>query len=359
MAKSGVIYGDTNTFKTTAIAHLSRYIAKTTGKCTLLFSADGGGWTPCDEEVAAGMIRPFRVDTATIPLPMLRKVSQGYWPENPEEPDVSMMNFVRVNWDEVGAIAIEGFTSIGTMLMRHAADRNLKTGEEGTTPFSQPIRVDGQIKNETFAGNSRGHYNFVQNQLYGLTMNFISWPVRYVLFTGHEQKTRDDGGSTIYGIAAPGKAITPLIPTWVGDCIHAQDYSVPRKVKVPPPGKMAKDCKPEEMQDTEVVDTICRYFYKKHPDPVTGIMFPAKPRVAHRFVREVERLLPGGFFEPTPEHGFDLYLETLDELVAQGRVKEDDTLRSWREKMDVKLGRISAPTKLEVARITIPKEDAR
>jgi hypothetical protein len=356
VAKSGVIYGDTGTFKTTAIAHLARYVADKTGKCTLLLSADGGGWTPCDEEVEAGMIRPFRVDTATIPLPMLRKVSQGYWPENPEEPDVSLINFVPVNWNDVGAVAIEGFTSIGTMLMRHAADKNLKTGEQGTSPFSQPIRVNGVIQSETFAGNSQGHYNFVQNQLYGLTMNFISWPVVYALFTGHEAKTEDKKGSTVYGVAVPGKAITPLIPTWVGDCIHAQNYSVVRKVRVAPPGKVVSQCKPEELVETEVIDPFCRYYYKKHPDPDTGIMFPAKPRVAHRFVREIEKAMPGGFFEPTPEHGFDLYLKVLDDLVAQGKLKEDSTLQSWRAKMDAKLGRTTAPTKLEVARITIPKE---
>lgn len=343
MARSGVIYGPTGTFKTTAIAHMARYLAGRTGKSTLLLSADGGGWDPCTEEVAAGMIRPFRIDPMTIPLPMLRKISQGYWPENPEEPDVSQVNFKRIDWSGVGGVAIEGFTSIGLMLMRHAADKNLKTGEEGTTPFNQPIRVDGEIVQERFAGNSRGHYNFVQNQLYGMTMNFTSWPVEYVLFTGHEKRTEDEDRTTIYGVAVPGKAITPLIPTWVGDCIHAQDYSLTRQIKVPPPGRIVSQCKPEELIESEVVDTHCRYYFKKHPDPVTGIMFPAKPRVPHRYVRYIEEQFPGGYFEPTTEHGFDLYLGVIADMVAKGVVKEDDTLKSWRERMDQKLGRTPAP----------------
>src|ERR1700678_1774529 len=62
MARSGCLYGSTGTYKTTAIAHFSRYIAETTGKATLLLSADGGGWTPCDEEIAVEMIRPYRLD---------------------------------------------------------------------------------------------------------------------------------------------------------------------------------------------------------------------------------------------------------------------------------------------------------
>lgn len=339
MARSGVIYGSTGTYKTTAIAHLARYIADTTGKRTLLFSADGGGWEPCAEEVAAGMILPYRCDTSTIPLPIVRKISQGYWPVNPEEPDISRVNFVPVNWDDVGAVAVEGFTSLGDMLMRHVADKNIKTGEEGTSKFLQPIRVNGEITQEVFAGNSKGHYNFVQRQLHGMTLNFTSLPAKYVLFTGHEKRAEDDDRSTIYGVSVPGKAITPLIPTWVGDCIHAQDYAVPRKVKVPPPGRTMAECKPADLVEAEVIDTVCRYYFKKHPDPVTHIMFPAKPRVAHRFVSDIERYFPGGFFEPTPEHGFDLYLKALDDLVAKGRITEDDSLKSWREKLDAKLGR--------------------
>jgi hypothetical protein len=338
MARSGVIYGDTNTYKTTAGAHLARYIFDLTGKATVLLSADGGGWSPCQKEVDAGMIRPFRVDTATIPLPMLRKVSQGYWPVNPTEKDVSKIDFRPINWDEVGGAIVEGFTSIGTMLMRHAADRNLKTGEEGTTPFSQPIMVNGEIKMETFAGSSRGHYNFVQNQEYGLTMNFISWPVEYVLFTGHEKKTEDGDRNTVYGIAAPGKAITALIPTWVGDCIHAQDYQVKRVIKAP-----KIDGKPGEMVEEDSVDTFCRYYFKKHPDPSTGIMYPAKPRVAHSAVAALDREFPGGFFVPTTEHGFDLYLKALDRLAAS-EGEDDDTLKRWRAKMDAKLGRTAATT---------------
>ena len=204
-------------------------------------------------------------------------------------------------------------------------------------PFSQPIRVNGEIINETFSGNTQGHYNFVQNQLYGLTMNFISWPVRYVLFTGHEKKTEDSDRSTIYGIAVPGKAITPLIPTWVGDCIHAQDYQVRRTVKSP-----AVNGKPGETADEEIVDTYCRYYFKKHPDPSTGIMYPAKPRVAHSAVAALEKAYPGGFFVPTTERGFDDYLRTIDRLAAADG--DDDAIKKWRARVDAKLGRTAATT---------------
>jgi hypothetical protein len=344
MARSGLLYGDTGTFKTTAIAHMARYVAEKTGKCTLLFSADGGGWGPCQEEIEAGMIRPYRCDTAVIPLPILRKVSQGYWPTNPEETDISRVDFRMADWSQIGGIAVEGVTSIGTMLMRHVADKNLKTGEEATSPFRMPIMVDGTIREETFAGNSRGHYGFVQNQLYGLIMNFGSLPVEYFLLTGHDKKTEDGDRQTVGGVAAPGKAISALIPTWIGDCIHAQDYQVERTVNLAKVGG-----KQGETEVVTTLDTVCRYYFKKHRDPGTGIVYPAKPRVTHGAVGKLDKLYPDGFFVPTPDHGFDDYLRNLDKLAAESA--GSDSLKGWRERADLKLGRHAAvATKLEVVK---------
>lgn len=336
MARSGVIYGATGTFKTTAIAHFARWIAETTGKATLLFSSDGGGWESCQEEVLAGMIRPYRCDSATIPLPVIRRVSQGYWPANPEEPDISQVDFLPVNWNDIGGMAVEGLTSIGTMLMRYCADKNLKTGQEGTSSFMQPIRVGGQIVSEQFAQNSKAHYGFVQNQLYSLINNFTSLPVSYVLFTAHEKKYAEDGELQC-GISVPGKAITPLIPTWVGDCIHAQDYAVPSVVKVADPTKEGG------YAEESTVRIRCRYYFVKHPDPATGAIFDAKPRVTHSKALALEKEFPGGFFVPTTESGFDGYLRVVDRLAQDAAGA--DSLKDWRSRMDAKLGRAKGAAK--------------
>lgn len=334
MARSGCIFGPTGSFKTTAIAHFSHWVAETTGKATLLLSADGGGWNACDEEVLAGMIRPYRVDAQTIPLPIIRKVSQGYWPENPTEPDISCVNFVPVDWNEIGGIAVEGITSIGSMLMRYYADKNIKSGEEATSRFAQPIKVNGEVVYEWFGQNSKGHYGGVQNQLYSMIMNFISLPVSYVLFTAHEKRYTEDGELQV-GIATPGKAITPLVPTWLGDCIHAQDFRHTEKVKV-------RNEKGEQV-DEEMVRIKCRYYFTKHVDPATGAIFDSKPRVTHSKALELERRFPGGFFVPTPDAGFDHYLRVVDELAKDAA--QSDKLKAWREKMDAKrMGRAAGAT---------------
>src|ERR1035441_1679943 len=82
MARSGCIYGSTGSRKTSQVKWFARYIADTTGKATLLLSMDGGGWSPCQPEVDAGMIVPFFCDPSFVPLPTLRRISQGYWPKD-------------------------------------------------------------------------------------------------------------------------------------------------------------------------------------------------------------------------------------------------------------------------------------
>jgi len=336
MARSGVIYGPTGSRKTTAVKHFSHYIAETTGKATLLFSADGGGWAPCDPEVEVGMIRPYRCESATLPLVIMRKISQGYWPIDSQETAPEKINLSMSNWDEIGGIAVEGWSSMSQMLMRYASDKGLKFGDkEYTGLFTLPITVDSNVVYEKFGPSTQNHYGFVQNQLYGLTMNFISLPVRYVLFTAHESKAEDDDRTTIYGPSIAGKKATAVAPSWVGDCLHAQDFAVKRQIKVPNPAG-------GDPLETEIVDTVVRMYYKKHPDPATGIMFPAKPRVTPEKIRELEKAYPYGYFEPTTEHGFDDYLRLCDRLSADQA--KSDTLKDWRAKADVKLGRGPRPT---------------
>lgn len=330
MARTGIIYGPTGSFKSTACKHFSHYIYETTGKPTLLLSMDGGGWGPMEPEIQASLIRPYRI-TAQVPLPVLRKISQGYWPTDPEEADVTKTNFTRMDWSHCGGIIVEGLTSISQGIMRTLADNNLKTGEEATSPFAQRIIVDGQITSESFAGNSRGHYGFVQNAIYSMVMNFAGLPCRYVLFTALESRTEEDDRSTVYGPQIAGKKATNNAPSWVGDCIHNQDYSVARTVQM-------KDPTTGKMVDSVTHETHVRSYFMKHPDPSTGIMFPAKPRVTPEQLPALMKAYPGGYYEATPEIGFNQYLHLVDSLSKS----QADKVNEWRAKIDQKREQLKA-----------------
>lgn len=337
MARSTCIYAITGSFKTTQVKLLAHYIADKLGKSTAVLSTDGGGWDPLEPEIQAGMIRPYRVETATIPLSILRNISKGYWPADPNETRPEKINLVPMNYDEIGAVAVEGWTSISQVVMRYLPDAGISVGGEDRNKlggFSQEMYVDGQLKKTEMRSSTRGDYGFVQNFLYGLVMNFNSLPVQEVLYTALEAKTEDDDRSTTFGPAIAGKKATAQCGSWVGNLIHGQDYSIPRKVKVPDPHK------PGEFLDQDLVDVIVRFYFKKHPDPVTGIMFPAKPRVTPEKMVELDKRFPGGYFQPTADgqRGFDAYLRTLDELA----VGQADSLKGWRDQADAKLGRTRA-----------------
>lgn len=330
MARSGVVYGSSGSRKTAQVKMFSHYIAQTTGKATLLLSLDGGGWDPCQPEVAAKMVLPYRCETATLPLSILRNISRGYWPEDPEQIEPSRINLKPIDWSTIGGIAVEGWTSISQVVMRYLPDSGVSVGGEDRNKlggFFQEMYVDGRLQRTDLRSNTRGDFGFAQNYLYGLVMNFNSLPCRYVLYTALEAKTEDDDRSTTFGPAISGKKATSQCGAWVGDMIHAQDYAVPRSSDVPDPSK------PGEKTTETVFDMTVRMYFRKHLDPSTGIPFPAKARVAPEKMKELEKEFPGGYFEPTPEWGIDRYLAAIDKL-HEGQA---DSLKGWRERVDNKL----------------------
>jgi hypothetical protein len=332
VAKSGVIYGATGTRKTSQVKWFAHYIAEKTGKATFLISLDGGGWEPCDPEVQAGMILPYRPEMTQLPMIILRKLSQGYWPKDLKETVPEKINLVPINWDVVGGVAIEGWSSISQAMMRYLPDRGLNVGGEDRSKlggFRQEMYVEGQLTREDFRSNTRGDYGFVQNHLYGLVMNWNALPCHYVLYTALESKGEDDDRTTVYGPDIAGKKAISKSGAWVGDQIHAQDYATPKIVKVPHP------VDPNVLVDQTIADVTVRFHFKKHPDPVSGILFDAKPRVTPEQSAKLDQRFPGGYFEPKLDgkDSFADYLRELDKLSSE----QADTLKDWRQRADRKL----------------------
>jgi hypothetical protein len=338
VARSGCIYGPTGSFKTTQVKWFARYIADVTSKATLLLSVDGGGWGSCQPEIDAGMIIPYRAESNVLPLPILRKISQGFWPRDTSVTEPAEIDLIPVDWDMIGGIAVEGWTSIGGCVMRYLPDKGINVGGEDRSKlsFRIPLHVGGVVVNEAFGSNTRGDYGFVQNLINGLVMNWNALPCHYVLYTALESKTEDDDRSTTFGPAIPGKKGTRDCGAWIGDLIHAQDYPKVETVKVPDP------LKPNAMMDQEITSVVCRYYFVKHPDPATGIPFPAKPRITPEKVKALMQRFPGGYFEPNPDddkNSFADYLRTVDSLNAAQAASGDAGLTKWRQMMDKKLGR--------------------
>jgi len=359
MARSLCIFGSTGSRKTTQIKWLSRYIAEVTGKATLLLSLSGGGWAPCDPEIAAGMISAYRCDAAVTPLFVLRKISQGYWPLYPDKINEALLaiqsgdqspttmheaSLTRIDFSQFGGLAVEDWTAISGLIMRFLPDKGINVGGENrfsiaksgvSSSFGQVGVVDGNLVSESFGSNIWADYNYTKNTLSGLVTSFNSLPFHTVLYTAMEGKTTEDGeklSKPIYSPEIAGKKAPAECGSWVGDLIHAQDYPLPVVVKVPNPSG-------EGEIDQTIMRTTVRFFYTKHPDPDTGIMFPAKPRCAPERIAELDRIFPGGYFEPEwgATWGIDRYIREVEKLTESAA--QDESLKGWRERMDAKLGR--------------------
>jgi hypothetical protein len=98
--------------------------------------------------------------------------------------------------------------------------------------------------------------------------------------------------------------------------------------------------KPRQRQATRA-----RAWFVRHPDPVTGMIFPAKPRVAPTMMPKLLEKFPGGYFEPTPTSGIDEYLIAVESLAQEASTKTDE----WKKKVDLareaaaKVGGTDAP----------------
>lgn len=360
MARSLCIYGPTGSRKTTQVKWFSRYIYEVTGKATLLYSLAGGGWSPmCDPEIKAGIILPYRGDASVTPLLVMRRISQGYWPAYPEEcneylrrvgdkdlSDDTMQraSLMPMDFTKVGGIAVEDWTSMGSVMMRYLSDQNISVGGENrnqiyksgaSASFESWAVVAGQPTMERFGSTILPDFNFVQNTLAGLVTNFNSLNVHTVMYTAMEGKSTEEGDKNrapVYGPAIEGKKATAICGGWVGDLIHAQEFSLPKTEK-----RLGKEG--TEVEETVIYDTV-RFYFRKHPDPDNGILCPAKPRCAPEKIKELEAKWRGGYFEPEwgAEWGVNVYLETMDRLADDAA--KSDSFTKWREKADRMLGRV-------------------
>lgn len=298
-----MVYGETGTFKTSNVGRFARYIYEKTGKPTRLVSADGGGWMPVQAEIDAGIIDALRIVEAEQPLPLLRKLGQGYWPVDGKLQLSSL--------DTVGAYAVEGLTSIPMLLLRHLVKTGRKVSEEVIGKFEEQIEVDGKKVSEFFSAPSRSHYGFIQNFTLDMLASFRALPVERVLFTAHEGKGSDDiTNQMVYGPATVGKAITDRIPSEVGDLLHF--YAVPVSAGA---GKSKLEV---------------RCYLDKHPDTQTQIIWPAKTRLQPEQLGEFSKKWPEKCFPLTLDQGIEAYLQFQDD----SRLNTGATTADWKASID-------------------------
>jgi hypothetical protein len=305
-ASSSISYGSSGTGKTTEIGRLARYVHRTTGKKTRLISADGGGWDTIQDVIDEGLIEAYQVGSLTSPVETMRKFSRGDWP-TASGSGTAVMKPTDWSKENIGAYAIEGLTSVGDAVMKALRLKGAKIGESPNYAFTEG--------SETFYGSNMSYYGFIQDVLYEFVNNFGQLPVQYVMWTALESKGEDDQRVATYGPSIAGKKAIAKCIAWFGDCLHHDSVTVEKKDAK---GNVEKD---SETGAKILVDKI-RVYFTRHPDPQTGIVYPAKVRVPAAKLPELlkDPRFARGFYEPSLTGGLDWLLE-VEERLRKGKTE--------------------------------------
>jgi hypothetical protein len=326
-----VIYGPTGSRKTSQIRAFAKYIYEKTGKKTRLISMDGGGWGTAQDYIDAGIIEPWRLVEEANPRVAILKASRGAWPESMDKGFRSSSKLIeslpekrKEAMKEVGAYAVEGWASIASVTMRYDISKG-RGGAEGTVARWEERLNEGDASEtpEIFGAPSRSSYGITQSFLLDIIRNFSGLPLERVLYTSLEGKGVDKmDGVTNYGPATVGGAITALIPAFVGDCLHFEDF------------KEEEGVDPKNPKQKLIKEGV-RAWFTKHPDAQTGVMWPAKSRIIPEQIGEFrKRLGPSGYFVlgDNAEPDLGTYLRLQDEMLGKGV----DKALAWKKMIDEK-----------------------
>lgn len=273
-----LVVGDSGSGKSSLLATLAEWVWANHKKVTLLYSTDGGGVpATMDALIRAGIVRYWKLQTRGEAFESCSKACQGYWPTeftNPlageTPPNVSLIPSIsstftlccdkcgtvldeqhnrkafgqlylcacenRVTlqnaavtettevasfFKDVGAVMIDGITSMNDWIMGDMSDKSARGVLKGETSALGGKIVSGDM---IFGGSNRSHYGFAQirsrqwlqdaNNIQGLVIGAVS--------TARVQRATDTNSNVrVYGPQIAGQAKTADVPAWVGNCLGA------------------------------------------------------------------------------------------------------------------------------------------
>lgn len=279
-----LLYGATDTYKTSQIGLAAEYIFKSTGKVTRLVTADSG-IKPVRNQIKSGVIQVINLKECAFPLSSLVKISRGMWPTEIDfetgsfnEKTLQVDKHLGVNEDgAVGAYAIEGLYMIGQLMYGDLIRKQRATGE--------PLQAEFVEEGVQFADGSRGTYKFVQTWTMGYLKEFFGLGTRYkfsnIIVTSHEGKGKDPfTGVAILGPMVIGQSATGKMAQEFEHTLHHDTYEYAEG----PTGK-------------QVRKTGVRAFFQKHPDSELPKQYwPAKLTVDPKVIPKLNAQWPGGYY---------------------------------------------------------------
>jgi len=321
--KADLWYGASGLGKTTSIGRLAEKYFKETGKRTRLASADGGGWEVIEPLVNVGIVEPCAVRLKRNRVEALDKICQGYWPEDPSDPESPLQPPLLTGYEvvcrrcvvegklkvivPVGPVqpkgvqcptckavigprdqdlriitrqfanpkndlrnvaleAIEGLTSCGDSILEYLMANRASLSQDPSFTWN-----DGETN---YSGGNQTYYGFVQNRLYEFVHKSHMIPfVDKVVWTALEGKGEEEGSRIpIFGPSIAGKKATGKASQWFGNTLHFE--------------LMTDTGSPDENKQLKITNKFVIYV-RNHADSLTKIPFQAKVRAPYAFVNEL------------------------------------------------------------------------
>lgn len=313
-SKTTILYGETGVGKSLNASFFARLMYEWYGRPVCLISAEGSSRTHFDPLIEAKIVVPLWLNVP-LSLSVMRRVRKGMWPVRSAD---GKYNWSAIDWTSPTAPCAyigEGLGSISDLFMENMRiDGNLPPSQqEGKGAFDQ----DG----EHFQVASRGSYMTAQNEMLFTVRDIDSLPLKRVLWTAHEYKGQETSGDTILGPGLAGRARTPDVPKYCSTCLHFDTHAT-----------TIHQADPKTGQDMPVIRSVRRIWWMRHPDPRTGVEYPAKVTVDGTVLKSLYTEFPGGYFEPGLSYGtgLDRFLRFEAGLVGQTA----DDVREWKAKVD-------------------------
>jgi hypothetical protein len=250
LAKSMLIYGETQSGKTSLLGAIARAHHKRTGKITRLILLDEGGTSAIEPEVHDGIIQVLDMVGDEQVQSNLLWLAKGCWPgecwpKGGKLPkDTTNEEGIPLGLDKVGIIAIDSITAVAKSLMQNFLD----TGEN--------VASKREEQGITISRASQGNYGDVHKGVLQLISRFYSLPVDKVIYTALESKGEDTvDKSIVLGPMTEGKAITGVVPSRMNRLLHLEIVASPDKGRV------------------------YRIYFQPHIDKALGKVWPANLRL--------------------------------------------------------------------------------
>lgn len=296
-AKTLVEYGDSGLGKTTELLKAAKYYYAKTRKPVRLISAEDSTKLIFQPFIDAGVVEGLFITKSANPIKTFRALALGQWPVY----DVSGAVTGFKPWDGTAcAYLIEGLTSISEQMLEYMRENHLFLREQK----SDAVDIGGT----KIASASQTAFGVTQSEMLAILKGFANIPgIERVIWTSHEVGATEEGtGNKLRGPALVGSAKTPHIQKYIGTLLHVDDVLVDG-VKKP------------------------RVYFVRHADPqFAHITYPAKVTMPPDAKPKLLAAFPGGFYDPTLDHGLDKFLETEEALLQTAT----SDAAAWKARID-------------------------